>query len=151
MGRAATRRRFQMPRVGVLGVSIAGLAVIVAMIWAVPAGASRAANTTERQGLTNAVLSSSVGGLNKVPRSHYTVTGQRVSSKSKNWGIARLVATSAFKSSFQNSTVVAVKLAGTTRWVVVDVGTAQVGCGIAPNVVLADLFNTKRPCVGGIG
>jgi hypothetical protein len=151
MGRSAVRRPFRMPRVGVLGVSIAGLAVIAAMIWAVPAGASRSANTTERQGLTNAVRSSSVGGLNRVPGSHYTVTGQRVSTKSRNWGIARLVATSAFRSTFQNSVAVAVKLAGTNRWVVVDVGTSMVGCGIAPNVVLADLFNTKRPCVGGIG
>jgi hypothetical protein len=60
------------------------------------------------------------------------------------------VATSAFKSKFQNAFVVAVKLAGTSRWVVVDLGTAQVGCGIAPNKVLADLFKTSRPCRGGI-
>jgi hypothetical protein len=93
-----------------------------------------------------------VGGLNKVPRNRYTVTGQRVSTVSRNWAIARLVATPAFRSTFQNATAVAVKLAGTSRWVVVDVGTAEVGCNIAPNKVLADLFKTTRPCGrGGIG
>jgi hypothetical protein len=61
-----------------------------------------------------------------------------------------LVATSAFKSKFQNAFVVAVKLAGTSRWVVVDLGSAEVGCGIAPNKVLADLFKTNRPCPVGI-
>ncbi len=130
---------------------VAGAVVGTAMLCAAPAVASRAANGTERQGLTNAVHASVVAGINKVPRSHYTVTGQRVSTVSKNWGSARLVATSGFKSSFQNALVVAVKLAGTNRWVVIDLGSAQVGCGIAPNKVLADLFNTKRPCPGGIG
>jgi hypothetical protein len=121
------------------------------MIWAAPAGASRAANATERQGLTNAVHASVVAGINKVPQNRYTVTGQRVSTVSKSWASARLVATPAFKSSFQAAIVVAVKLAGTNRWVVIDLGSAQVGCGIAPNTVLADLFNTKRPCPRGIG
>ena len=135
---------------GIRGASIAGLLVIAAMLCAAPALASRAANATERQGLTNAVYGSVVGGINKVPRTQYTVTGQRVSTISRSWAMARLVATPAFKSKFQNALVVAVKLAGTSRWVVVDLGSAQVVCGIAPNAVLADLFNSKRPCPGGI-
>jgi hypothetical protein len=121
-----------------------------AVLWASPAGASRAATANQRQALTNAVHSSVVGGINKVPTNEYTVTGVRISSVSKSWASARLVATPAFKSKFQNGFVVAVKLAGTSRWVVVDLGSAQVGCGIAPNKVLADLFNTRRPCPVGI-
>lgn len=121
-----------------------------AVLWAAPAGASRAATANQRQALVNAVHSSVVGGINKVPTNEYTVTGARISSVSRSWASARLVATSAFKSKFQNAFVVAVKLAGTSRWVVVDLGSAEVGCGIAPNKVLADLFKTNRPCPVGI-
>lgn len=120
-----------------------------AMVYAAPAGASRAATARERQGITNAVRTSGVGGINKVPRNRYTVTGQRVSTVSRNWASARLVATPAFRSTFQNATVVAVKLAGTNFWVVVDVGSGEIGCGIAPNRVLADLFRTNTPCPRG--
>ena len=151
MDGALMRRFLRVPRAGARGVSIAGLVVAAAMICAAPASASRAANATERRGLSNAVHASQVAGLNKVPRSQYRVTGQRVSTISRHWGIARLVATPRFRSSFQNAFVVAVRLAGTNRWVVVDLGTDQVGCGIAPNKVLADLFKTTRPCTGGIG
>jgi hypothetical protein len=150
MDEAAMRRFLHTPRVRARGATIAGLVVTASMICAAPAGASRAANGADRQGLTNAVHATQVAGLNKVPRSRYRVTGQRVSTVSAHWGIAQLVARPAFRSSFQNSLVVAVKLAGTNRWVVVDVGTDEVGCGIAPNKVLADLFKTHRPCTGGI-
>jgi hypothetical protein len=150
MERAIMRGLLRKPRVGIRGASIAGLVVAAAMVGAAPAGASRAANSSERQGLTNAVRASSVGGINRVARNRYTITGQRVSTVSRNWGTARLVATPAFRSSFQNAIVVAVKLAGTNRWVVVDLGGAQVGCGIAANKVLADLFNTRTPCARGI-
>ncbi len=140
-----------MPRVSVRPAVVVGLVVTFAMVCAAPAGASRVANAKERSGLTSAVHASRVGGLNKVPKSRYRVTGQRVSTDSTNWATARLVATPAFKSTFQNAIVVAVKLAGTNQWVVVDLGTADVGCGIAPNKVLADLFRTKRPCPSGTG
>jgi hypothetical protein len=92
-----------------------------------------------------------VGGINKVPTSKYRVTGQRVSTVSKHWAIAQLVATPASRATFQNATVLAIRPAGTNGWVVVDVGTAEVGCGIAPNKVLADLFKTKTPCPPGQG
>jgi hypothetical protein len=120
-----------------------------AMIYVAPAGASRAANANERQGINSAVYASGVGGINKVPRNRYTVTGQRVSTVSRFWATARLVARPAFRSSFQNASVVEVKLAGTNFWVVVDVGTGEIGCGIAPNRVLADLFRTNTPCPRG--
>jgi hypothetical protein len=123
----------------------------VALILASPAGASRAPTGKERRALTSAVLASHVGGINKVPRSHFRVTGQRVSSVSSSWAKAELIARPAFRATFQNATVIAVRPAGTTQWVVVDLGSAEVGCGIAPNKVLADLFSTKTPCPPGAG
>lgn len=136
-----------MPRV----TSVAVLVTAAAMVLATPAGASRAANAKERRALTQAVHASPVGGINTVPRSHYRVTGQRVSTVSKSWAIAQLVAAPAFRTTFQNATVLAIRPAGTNTWVVVDLGTAQVGCGIAPDKVLADLFKTKTPCPPGEG
>jgi hypothetical protein len=136
-----------MPR----ATSIAALAVTAAMVCAAPAGASRPAGAKERRALTNAVHVSPVGAINKVPKSHYRVTGQRVSTVSKSWAIAQLVATPAFRTTFQDATVLAIRPAGTSGWVVVDLGTADVGCGIAPNKVLADLFKAKTPCPPGQG
>ncbi|MGZ4216641.1 MAG: hypothetical protein ACXVXL_08665 [Solirubrobacteraceae bacterium] len=140
-----------MPQTCLRATSVAALVTIAAMVCATPAGASRPANAKERRAITNAVHASPVGGINKVPRSHYQVTGQRVSTVSKSWAIAQLVATPPFRTSFQNATVLAIRPAGTNGWVVVDVGTAEIGCGIAPNKVLADLFKTKTPCPPGQG
>jgi hypothetical protein len=128
------------------------VALAAATAYVAPADASRPAKAKERNGLTAAIHASTVAGLNKVPASHYRVADPRVSTVSTNWASARLVATPSFRSSFQNAVVVAVKLAGTNQWVVVDLGSADVGCGIAPDKVLADLFKTKTPCpAGGIG
>jgi hypothetical protein len=133
--------------------ALTGLVALAATTaYVAPADASRPAKAKERSALTAAVHASKVGGLGQVPESHYRVADQRVSTVSTNWASARLVATPAFRSSFQNAVVVAVRLAGTNQWVVVDLGSADVGCGIAPNKVLADLFQTKTPCPsGGIG
>ena len=137
--------------VGGLAAAVAALVLTGAVIWATPAAASRAANAKERGGLTAAVHSSQVGGLNKIPHGQYRVTDQQVSTVSNHWAAAQLVATPAFRDSFQNATVIAVRPAGSSQWVVVDLGTAEVGCGIAPNKVLTDLFKTKQPCpTGGI-
>jgi hypothetical protein len=140
-----------MPRVWVRAAGIASIVLTAAAIWVAPAGASRAANGGERRGLTQAVHSSRVGGLGSIPESHYQVTGERISTVSRSWATARLVATPPFRSTFQNATMIAVRPAGTAQWVVVDLGTAQVGCGIAPDKVLADLFKTKLPCPPGEG
>lgn len=124
---------------------------LVALVVAAPATASRKATKHERTALTHAVQTSAVGGINKVPRSHYKVTGQKVSTVSRYWATANMIARPKFVGTFQNAQVVAVRLAGTGRWVVLDVGTSDVGCGIAPTSVLADLFNTKTPCPSGEG
>jgi hypothetical protein len=123
----------------------------LALILAAQASASRAPSSKDRRAITSGVLASHVGGINKVPRSHFQVTGQRVSSVSSSWAKAELVARPAFRTTFQDATVIAVRLGGTSQWVVVDLGTAEVGCGIAPNKVLADLFKTKTPCPPGSG
>ena len=126
-------------------------AAIALLGAAASASASRAPTPKDRTGLTNAVLATHVADLNQVPKSHYRVTGERVSTVSKSWAKANVVARPGFQSTFQNAVVVAVKLAGTNQWVVVDLGSADVGCGIAPNKVLADLFSTKTPCPSGTG
>ena len=140
-----------MPKARFRAASVAALVIAAAMALATPAGASRAANAKERRALANAVHVSPVGGIDTVPRSHYRVTGQRVSTVSTSWAIARLSATPAFRTTFQDAIVLAIRPAGTNGWVVVDLGTAEVGCGIAPNKVLADLFKTKHPCPPGQG
>jgi hypothetical protein len=130
---------------------LALLSTAIVIVGAAPAAASRAPTANQRKALTNAVLATHVAQLNTVPKSHYRVTGVRISTVSKSWAAADVVARPGFQSTFQNAVVVAVRLAGTNQWVVVDLGSAQVGCGIAPNKVLADLFSTKTPCPPGTG
>ena len=131
--------------------AIAGLAIAVTAT--APAAARRSAGPSTRSALTKAVQTSPVGGLNRVPRSHYTVVQARISSVSKRWASAEVTPTARYRSSLQASTVVAVQPAGTSSWVVVDAGSAEVGCGVAPNKVLADLFGAKTSnvCPGGKG
>ncbi len=131
----------------VLPLALTGAALFLTLVAS--AGARRAPSSQARTALIAAVHTSSVGGLNKIPRSHYRVTDVQISSVSSSWASAQIIATAAYRSRFQNATIVAVQPAGTGRWVVVDLGSAQVGCGIAPDKVLQDLYRTKRPCASG--
>ncbi len=129
--------------------ALTGAALLLTLVGS--AGARRAPSRQARTALVAAVHASSVGGLNKIPRSHYRITDAHISTVSTSWASAQLTATAAYRSSFQDVTIVAVQPAGTKRWVVVDLGSAQVGCGIAPDRVLQDLYRVKRPCpTGGI-
>jgi hypothetical protein len=110
---------------------------LVALVVAVSANESRKATTRERAAITRAVHSAAVGGINKVPRNQYKVTRQKVSTVSRYWALADMIARPKYVNSFQNASVLLIRLAGTGRWTVVDVGTADVGCGIAPTAVLA--------------
>ena len=136
---------------------LAALALLVAFALAGSAGtalASRSATRAQSNAVAQAVKSSPVGGINKVPTKRYTVTKVKISTVSPAWAMASLTPTRAFRKNFQTATVVAVKLAGTSRWVVVDLGSSEVGCGIAPNAVLADLLALKggeAPCPPGEG
>ena len=115
------------------------------------AQASRPASPGTRTAITAAVHASSVGGLDRIPQRDYRVTDARISSVSRSWASAQLSPTRASRSTFQSGSAILVRLAGTNRWVVLDVGSAQVGCGIAPDKVLADLYHVQRPCsTGGI-
>jgi hypothetical protein len=119
-----------------------------------PALASRSATPSQAAALTRAVRISAVGGIDKVPVDRYKVSRVKISTVSKAWAMASLVPTKAFVRTFQPAYVVAVKLAGTSAWVVVDLGSAEVGCGIAPDSVLSDLLGLKpgeQPCPVGQG
>jgi hypothetical protein len=136
--------------------SFAALVLLVALaVWgAGTALASKSASRSQATAVAQAVRSSPVGGINKVPTSRYSVRRVRISTVSSAWAMASLVPTKAARNKFQASTAVLVKPAGGSRWVVVDVGSAQVGCGIAPNAVLADLLGLKSgesPCPMGEG
>ena len=134
--------------------TIAVAAPAIGLVAAVPASARRTAGPAAVTALTKAVHGSSVGGLNHVPRSHYRLTQARISTVSKLWASAEVTPTARYRSSLQAITIVAVQPAGTSSWVVVDAGSAQVGCGVAPNKVLADLFHARASSVcagGGIG
>jgi hypothetical protein len=133
------------------------LLVLLAMLAVGGAGtalASKRASRSQVNAVTRAVNGSPVGGINKVPKRRYTVTRVRLSTVGPAWAMASLVPTKPFRNRFQTATVVAVEPAGTRSWVVVDLGSAGVGCGIAPNVVLADLLGLKSgesPCPPGEG
>jgi hypothetical protein len=144
-------------RAGVISVRrpvLALVALVSVLLCAAPAAASVKATARQQRALASAIRTSPVAGLDKVPTVRYRVTGQRISSTSKSWAIARLVAQPAFRSRFQSGYVIAVQPAGTQRWVVVDAGSSEVGCGIAPNSVIADLIgarNAAEACPPGEG
>jgi hypothetical protein len=141
-----------MRQVRLITLSLLGTASVL-----VPAGealASTHATSSQASAVAKAVKSSPVDDIDKVPAKRYSVTDVRVSTVSKAWAMASLVPTKPYRNTFQPATVVAVKPAGTREWVVVDLGTAEVGCGIAPNRVLADLLGlkgTEVPCPTGAG
>jgi hypothetical protein len=122
---------------------VAVLGLLVAAVAAVPASAARRANAQQTAALAKAVKSSPVAGIDRVPARKYRVTGAKVSTVSPSWATANVTPTRAAQDTLQGGTAVAVRLAGTRQWVVVDFGTAEVGCGIAPDPVIADLFGVR--------
>lgn len=141
-----------MRPLGLTAVSLVGGLLVLA-----PPGVATAAThatSSQASAVAKAVRSSPVDGINKLPSKRYTVTNVRISTVSTSWAMASLTATKEYRNKFQNSTAVAVRPAGTREWVVVDIGTAEVGCGIAPNLVLSDLLGLKgseTPCPSGTG
>jgi hypothetical protein len=130
----------------------AGIAALgIALVAAVPASARRTASSSQVSALTRAVHGSPVAGLNRIPKSHYRVTNLRVSTVSKSWASASVTPTARYRTSLQGISVVAVQPAGTRTWVVVDAGSAEVGCGFAPTQVLADLYGGKASTVCAAG
>jgi hypothetical protein len=133
------------------------LALLAALAFAALAASALArknATPAQARAVARAVKSSPVGGINTVPSNRYVVRKVEISTVSKAWAMASLRPTKAARDRFQPAVVVAVQPAGTARWVVVDLGSAEVGCGIAPDAVLADLLGLKAgesPCPPGEG
>ena len=118
-----------------LAACVAALAVAGAA--ATTASADRAATPAQKTQITKAVKASPVAGLRSV-RDRFNVTGVRVSTVSVAWATARVVAKPRYRNTFQAGYVVLVRPpAG--AWVVVDAGSALVGCSVAPYRVLTDL------------
>jgi hypothetical protein len=95
------RLRIHLP----LSLSVA----VLAMTFVACAAASRAPTSKERAAIASAVYASSVYGVNRIPRSHYQLTRQRVSSVSDSWATADLIARPGFRLSGGDATVVAVR------------------------------------------
>lgn len=121
----------------------AAVALLSALLVAAPANAARPATAKETAALTKAVFTSPVGGVDRVAHKKFRVTGAKVSTISNSWATATVTPRKRYAASLQGSYVIAVQPAGTRTWVVVDVGTAFVGCGIAPDSVVADLLGVK--------
>ena len=132
------------------------IAVLVLAVAVPTALASRKASPSEAAAITKAVQSTTVAGVDQIPTAQYRVTGIKVTTlpnrRQGAWAIGQVTPADQFKATLQGATVILVKPAGTRAWTVVDVGTSEVGCGIAPNKVLSDLYGTKgAPCPPGSG
>jgi hypothetical protein len=133
-----------MPRQLPLVAAVAALALAVA----VPAAlASRSATRSETRAITRAVQTTPVADVDRIPTNRYRVGGIKVTTLPSRrlgaWAIADLIPVGRFKNTMQGGIGILVKPAGTNDWTVVDFGTAEVGCGIAPDAVLKDLYNAK--------
>lgn len=82
---------------------------------------------------------SPVGGLRELPHNRYKVTAIKVSTVSKSWATANITPRKAYRDTLQSGYAFLVRPAGTSSWVVVDFGSAAVGCGFAPDAVVDDL------------
>jgi hypothetical protein len=132
---------------------------LTALVGAVALGAAVApamgasvvnATAAQKTAITAAIHSTSVAGLNQVPQANYTVGKTVVYAGSKYWARASINATAASRKTFQSSIAVLARAAGTNTWTVLDIGTAEVGCAVAPvGVMTAFGQASTRPC--GIG
>jgi hypothetical protein len=118
---------------------VLGAVAFAAAAWAPSADAARSPTAAQRSAITKAVQTASVAGLNTLPRSHYKVTGVKISTVNPNWAVADLTPVGVAKTTLQSGYGVLVLLAGTKTWVLLDFGSAGVGCGYLSSRVLNDL------------
>jgi ABC-type glycerol-3-phosphate transport system substrate-binding protein len=133
---------------------ITAFALLALLACSGSALASKTATAAQLRALTRAIRTTPVAGIDKIPANRYRVSRAKISTVSTSWASAWVEPTKRFQATLQGIEVVAVKPGGTSTWVVVDAGTAEVGCGIAPNAVLADLLGLKageQPCPPGEG
>ncbi len=96
------------------------------------------APTTEEGAIEVAIRDTAVADVRDVPAEYFTVEGITiVDVGGTQYATARLVSTPAAAAQFQDAVAVLEKVP--TAWVVADVGTAFVGCGIVPADALAAL------------
>ena len=134
---------------------------LTALVGAVALGATVApavgasvvnATASQKAAITTAIQTTSVAGLNQVPQANYTVGKTVLYAGSKYWARASIVATSAAKATFQGSIAVLARSGGTNTWTVLDIGTSEVGCRVAPvGVVKAFGQYNNRGCGIGAG
>ena len=134
---------------------VAGLGVAIlanAGLNGSPAAGGRPATTAEARAIVKAYSSSPLGEVNQVPRANYRFVGIRVSKLAPSWATARQLPTPATGATFQPAygvlVRVAVTLKGAGPWVLVGVGSSDVGCVVAPKRVLADLHLGCAPGTG---
>ncbi|MBX5441487.1 MAG: hypothetical protein IRZ32_08160 [Solirubrobacteraceae bacterium] len=137
-----------MPHRTMLAALAAGALVLGAL--AGPAAASKAPTADQAKRITRAVKTTKLGGANRISTRWYTVDRIRISSLSDNWALAWQTATKAGEGRFQPAYFILVNPQGSKRWVVVSLGTALVGCGVAPDAVLQDLVGVGCPPGEGI-
>lgn len=121
----------------------AAVALLACLLATAPAGAARKATRAQTAALAKAVFSSPLGGGDPDFKARYRVIDAKISTVSRSWATATVAPKPRWAMSLQGGYVIAVQPAGTKSWVVVDFGSADVGCGIAPNSVIADLLGIK--------
>jgi hypothetical protein len=122
----------------------AAVALLACLLTALPASAARRANKQQTAALAKAVFQSPLGTGDKSFAQRFHITGAKISTVSRSWATANVVPKPRYAMSLQGGYMIAVQPAGTKSWVVVDFGSADVGCGIAPDSVIADLLGIKR-------
>jgi hypothetical protein len=123
---------------------------LVAGALAGPAAAAKKPTKVQSAAITRAVQTSTLGGADQISKSWYTVDRIRISSLSPSWALAWQTATKKGEGKFQPAYFILMQPQGATTWTVASLGTALVGCGVAPNAVIKDLTGDACPPGEGI-
>ncbi|MFM9019511.1 MAG: hypothetical protein ACKORG_08760 [Actinomycetota bacterium] len=132
----------RLPALAVAGAVALGIAATPALA----APKANKASAAQLAAMAKAVQSSPVAGMNQVPTSSYAVRNGMVYAGSSYWGKVSIASKS---DTFQGATAVLVRPAGGSAWTVVDVGTSDTGCWVAPVGVAAAFKLGGATC--GIG
>ncbi len=125
-------------------------AAVALSAFAAPAVASKAPTKSQARHIKKAVRTTKLGGADKLRQSWYKVNRIRISSLSDNWALAWQTATKRGEGKFQPAYFILANPQGAKRWVVMSLGTALVGCGVAPDSVIKDLTGGGCPPGEGI-
>jgi hypothetical protein len=102
-----------------------------------PAIAAKQPTAKQTVAIERAVLNSPE--LKRIPSNRYRIVGERVSTASRYWAYAQVRPRAAFQDTMDDAEVILVRPADSRRRIAVDFGTGLVGCGLAPEAVIADL------------